>query len=163
MNNNKPNIVGSVLVAGNVSFGEGVTLFHGASLRGDWSAITIGNHSNVQDNATVHCDENIPTIIGERVTIGHNAVVHSANVGDNCIIGMGAILLNGCTIGKNCIIGAGTLIGQNKSIPEGSIVVGNPFRILKQCELSDIEHITKNAMKYVELGAKYQLDKNIKI
>ena len=153
---NNPVKVGSVFVAGNVTFGEGVTLFHGASLRGDWSTISIGKNSNVQDNATVHSDSNIPTVVGECVTIGHNAIVHSANVGDNCLIGMGAILLNGCVIGKNSIIGAGTLIGQNKVIPEGSMVVGNPYRILKECSEADIENITKNALKYVELGKKYQ-------
>ncbi|MEG1805196.1 MAG: gamma carbonic anhydrase family protein [Clostridia bacterium] len=151
----KPNIVGSVFVAGDVFFGENVTLFHGASIRGDWSTISIGDNSNIQDNATVHCDENLPTTIGKCVTVGHNAIVHSAQIGDNCVIGMGAILLNGCVIGENCIIGAGTLIGQRKVIPNGSVVVGNPYRILKECSEDDIKGITKNALEYVELGKKY--------
>lgn len=156
----KPNVIGSVFISGDVEFGENVSLFHGASLRGDWAKISIGNNSNVQDNATVHCDTGLPTIIGDYVTVGHNAIVHSAKIGNNCVIGMGAILLNGCVIEENCVIGAGTLIGQRKVIPSGSVVVGNPYRILKQCSDEDIKSIRENAEEYAELGKKYQ--QNIK-
>ncbi len=151
----KPNIIGNVFIAGDVEIGENVSFFHGASIRGDVGKISIGNCSNVQDNATVHCNGIIPTIIGDYVSIGHNAVVHSANIGNNCIIGMGAILLNGCEIGENCIIGAGAVITQNKKIPQSSIVVGNPCKILKSCTSEDILEIKRNAETYMELGENY--------
>lgn len=150
-----PKTVGSVFVSGNVTFGEKVTLFHGASIRGDWGKISIGDYSNVQDNCTIHCSPNLNTTIGNYVSIGHNAVVHSATVGDNTIIGMGAIILNNAKIGKNCIIGAGSVIGQNKVIPDNSVVIGNPFKILRQVTDEEIEHNRNNAVSYAKLGETY--------
>lgn len=151
----KPNIIGDVLVLADVEIGENVSLFHGASIRGDEAKITIGDNSNIQDNATIHCDKGLETKIGNYVTVGHNAIVHSATIGDNTIIGMGAIVLNGAKIGKNCIVGAGALVGQRKEVPDNTIVIGNPFKILRQVSEKDIEGIKKNAEDYVKLGEKY--------
>ena len=108
--------------------------------------ITIGNGSNVQDNATVHSEAKTPVSIGANVTIGHNAVVHGATVEDNVIIGMGAIVLDGAVIGRDTIIGAGAVIGGGKVIPAGSVVVGNPFKILRETRPEEVKHITENAI-----------------
>lgn len=150
-----PKIIGNVFISGNVTFGEKVTLFHGASLRGDLGTISIGNYSNIQDNCSIHCAPNLNTVIGNYVTVGHNAVVHSANIGDNTVIGMGSIILNNAVVGKNCIVGAGTLIGQGKVIPDNSIVIGNPFRFLRSTTEDDIVRNRQNALEYVDLGENY--------
>lgn len=142
-------------VSGDVTLGDECNVWPGASIRGDRSAIVIGERSNVQDNATIHSEHTSFVRIGKGVTIGHNAVVHGAVVEDNVIIGMGAIVLDGATVGKNSIIGAGAVIGGGKVIPEGSIVVGNPFRILRQTTEAEIENIKKNADEYVSAGKEY--------
>lgn len=152
----KPTVVGSVFMYGDITLGENVTLFHGASLRADEGTIKIGNCSNVQENCSLHVDLNHNLNIGDCVTIGHNAVVHGCTVKDNVIIGMGAIILNDAVIGKNSIIGAGAVIGQGKVIEEGSIVVGNPYKVIRKCSEKDIEQILNNAKGYVKLGEKYK-------
>ncbi len=142
-------------VSGNVVLGEGSSVFPGASVRGDMAAITLGKCSNVQDNATLHTTEGIELVVGDYVTVGHNAVLHSARVGDNTIIGMGAIVLDGAVVGKNCIIGAGCVIAPGKHVPDGSIAVGNPFRILRELRDSDIAANRKNAEEYVMLSRRF--------
>lgn len=142
-------------VSGSVTLGEDVSLWPGASVRGDRSSITIGSGSNVQDNATVHSEAKTPVVIGKNVTVGHNAVVHGARIEDNVIIGMGAIVLDGTVIGSNSIIGAGAVIGGGKVIPAGSVVVGNPFKILRETRAEEIEHIAENAKEYVLAAKEY--------
>ncbi len=142
-------------ISGEVSVGDDCSFWPGASVRGDRSSITIGHSSNVQDNATVHSEAATPVTLGNYVTVGHNAVVHGATVGDNVIIGMGAIVLDGAVIGKNTIIGAGAVIGGRKVIPEGSVVVGNPFKILREVTEAEIAHITENATEYVAAAREY--------
>ncbi len=143
-------------VSGDVSLGDGVSLWPGASVRGDRSAIVIGKGSNVQDNATVHSEAAYPVTIGANVTVGHNAVVHGATVGDNTIVGMGAIILDGTVVGSGCIIGAGAVIGGRKNIPARSVVVGNPYRILREATDDDVARNAKNAEEYAEAAAKYK-------
>ena len=142
-------------VSGDVTVGDDCSFWPGASVRGDRSAITIGSGSNVQDNATIHSEAESPVKIGKNVTIGHNAVVHGATVENNVIIGMGAIILDGAVIGENTIIGAGTVIGGRKIIPAGSVVVGNPFRIVREVKPDEIKAITENAKEYVLAAKKY--------
>lgn len=142
-------------VVGDVVLGENVSIWCGAVLRGDLNAIYVGDNSNVQDNATLHIANNNKVIIGQNVTIGHNAVVHGASIGDNTLIGMGAIILDNVVIGKNCIIGAGTLITSNKVIPDNSVVVGNPFKIIKQTTPEQVKMIADNADEYVKLSKEF--------
>ena len=106
-------IAEGAVVKGNVQMGEDVSIWYNATVRGDSAEIKIGDRTNVQDNAVIHVDTHYPTTIGNGVTIGHGAIVHGCTVGDNTLIGMGAIVLNGASIGENCIIGAGALVTQN--------------------------------------------------
>lgn len=138
-------------VIGDVTIGEGSSIWYGAVARGDMSYITIGKCTNIQDNATVHVDTNLPCEIGDYTTIGHNAVVHGCKVGNNCLIGMGAILLNGAVIGDNCIIAAGSLITEGAVIPPNSLVMGSPGKVRREVTKEDIETVRQNAVRYEEL------------
>ena len=142
---------GSVIV-GDVTIGENTSIWYNAVLRADADKINIGKYSNIQDNATVHVDKGFPVNIGDNVTIGHGAIIHGCSIDDNCIIGMGAIVLNGAKIGRNCIIGAGTLVPGGKEIPDGSVAFGNPVKIHRQVTEDDIAHIQENALEYISLA-----------
>lgn len=153
----KPNIdkdafvAESAYVIGNVTLGEGSSIWYGAVARGDIAPITIGKFSNIQDNATVHVETSIPTFIGDYTVVGHNAIVHGCTVGNNCLIGMGSIILNGAVIGDNCIIGAGSMVTENKTIPPNSMVIGIPGKVVRQVTEEEVAKIKKNALRYNEL------------
>ena len=142
-------------IAGSVEVGDNVSIWPGASLRGDEDYIKIGNDTNIQDNATVHVSENFHVEIGNGVTIGHNAIVHGCIIRDNVMIGMGATVLDGAIIGSGSIIGAGALISGGKIIPENSIVVGNPYKIIRESGEKDFTYITSNTKTYVILAKEY--------
>lgn len=144
-------IADSADVIGDVTIDEGSSIWYNAVVRGDIESIKIGKYTNIQDNATVHTETNIPTEIGDYSVIGHNAVVHGCKVGDNCLIGMGAIVLNGSVIGDNSIIGAGSVITEGKIIPPNSLVVGVPGKILRELTEVEIGEIKKNALRYYDL------------
>ena len=158
----KPEIHESAYVApnativGSVKVGAQSTIWPGAVLRADEDDIVMGERSNVQDNAVVHQSVGLPAIIGDDVTIGHLANVHGCKIGNNVLIGMGAIVLDGAVIEDNVLVGAGALVAPNKTIPSGSLVVGNPGRIIRQLTEKEIEGIRKNAAEYVALGEAYQ-------
>lgn len=158
----KPEIHESAYVApgativGSVKIGAQSTIWPGAVMRGDEDEIVMGDRSNVQDNAVVHESIDLPTIIGNDVTIGHLANVHGCKIGNNVLIGMGAIVLDGAVIEDNVLVGAGALVAPNKTIPSGSLVVGNPGRIIRQLSEKEIDGIRKNAAEYVALGEAYQ-------
>lgn len=143
-------------LAGDVTLGEGANIWCGACIRGDFAPVRIGKGTNVQDNATVHVGYGVPAVIGEGVTVGHNAVVHGCTVGNNVLVGMGAVILDGAKIGDDCIIGAATLIPQNKEIPAGSVVYGNPFRIVRPITEKEREGNRLNAQAYEMLAQKYR-------
>lgn len=143
-------IAQGAVVYGDVSLGEKSSIWYHAVVRGDDGRISIGKYSNIQDNCTVHLDEGHEVKIGDYVTVGHGAIAHGCSIGNNCLIGMGAIVLNGAVIEDNCMIGAGTLITQNKVIPEGSMVIGRPGKIIRQLTEEEKESITKNALHYAE-------------
>ena len=142
-------------VAGDVTLGDNANVWCGACIRGDIAPVSIGKNTNVQDNATIHVGHNAPAILGDGVTVGHNAVVHGCTVGNGVLIGMGAVILDGAKIGDDCIIGAATLIPQNKEIPAGSVVYGNPFRIVRSVTEEEKEGIRANAQAYIRLSAAY--------
>ena len=151
----KPNIDPSVFVAkgavvlGDVTIAKDCSIWYNATVRSTESYIAIGEGTNVQDNAVIHVDYNHPTIIGSYVTIGHGAIVHGCMIEDNTLIGMGAIILNGARIGKNCIIAAGALVPQNKEIPDNSLVMGSPGKIVRQVTEEEIQKNRKNAENYI--------------
>lgn len=149
-------IADGAVVMGNVSVGEESSIWFHSTIRADRNAIVIGSRSNIQDNAVVHVDEDFPVHIGDHVTIGHSAVVHGCCIGDNTLVGMGAIILNGARIGKNCVIGAGALVTQNMLIPDNSLVIGCPGKVVRQVTEEECQANQHNAAEYVEVSRHYK-------
>lgn len=144
------------IIKGNVTIGEDTGVWYNATIRGDSNRIVIGSRTNVQDNAVVHVSTGYSVNIGDDVTIGHGAIVHGCTIGNNTLIGMGAIILNGAVIGDHCMIGAGALVTQNMQIPDGSLAFGNPAKIIRNLTKDEMEENTNNAFRYVK-AAKAQL------
>lgn len=144
-------------IIGNVSIGEYANIWFNAVLRGDVQPITIGQYTNIQDNCTVHVWYEFPTTIGDYVTVGHGAILHGCTIANNCLIGMGAIILNYAEIGENCIIGAGTLIPERKKIPPNSLVMGSPGKVVRQVSPEEIEAIRQSAIIYAQDAKEYML------
>lgn len=142
-------------IIGGVELGAGSSVWYGAVLRADVAPIKVGRASSIQDNAVVHCDPGVPALIGDNVTVGHGAIIHSASVGNNTLIGMGATVLSGAVIGENCIVGAGALVLENAAVPPGSLVVGVPGRVVRRLGPEQIEKIAASARHYVELSKNY--------
>lgn len=142
-------------VSGEVYIGKDVFILPFASIRGDMNAIYIGEGSNIQDNAVVHVTDTLPTKIGDYVTVGHGAILHGCSVGNNVLIGMGAIVLDGAQIEDNVLVAAGTLIPPRKRIPSGSLVVGNPYKIVRTLSEEEVQGIKENALDYIKLKDKY--------
>lgn len=142
-------------VIGDVVLGENSSVWFGAVLRGDNATITIGARSNVQDNAVLHTDPGLPLILGEGVIIGHQVMLHGCEIGDNSLIGIGATVLNHAKIGKNCIIGAHALVTEGKVIPDNSMVVGMPGRVIRTLDDAQVQMLRMNAQVYVHHAARY--------
>ena len=138
----------SAQVIGHVVLGPNSSVWFGAVMRGDNEALTLGAGANVQDQAVVHSDIGYPVHIGANVTIGHSAIVHGCKIGDGSLIGMGAIIQNGAVIGKGCLIGAGALVTEQKVIPDGSLVVGTPGRVVRQLDDQVIAGLLQSAQIY---------------
>lgn len=153
---NKPFIAPNASVMGNVTFGEDVSVWYGAVIRADVEAIIIGDRSNIQDTAVLHADLGDPTIIGKDVTVGHGAIVHGATVGDGSLIGMRATVLNRAKIGKNCIIGACALVTEGMVIPDNSLVVGIPAKVIKQISEQQAQQLPLGAFHYVEMAERHE-------
>mgnify|MGYP001025580357 FL=1 len=143
-------ISASALLSGDITLAEDASIWHHATLRADDGPIRIGRGSNVQDNAVLHMDPGGEVVLGEYVTVGHGAIVHGCSVGDNTLIGMGAILMNHARIGCNCIIGAGTLVTQGMEIPDNSLVMGSPGRVRRMVTEEEVRTSRRNAEHYVE-------------
>ena len=143
-------------VIGDVTIGAGSSVWFGAVVRGDFQPITIGQNTNIQDNATIHVMRDVPVHIGTNVLIGHNAVVHCSRVGDNTLIGMGSIVMGYSEIGENVVIGAGTFLPQHKKIPSNSLVYGNPAQIVRALRDDEIEALQEAAENYANLGVEYK-------
>ena len=162
----KPRDEGAAFVApnatvlGDVVLGPGSTVWYGAVLRGDDGTLTLGENTNVQDNAVLHCDPGGGVTLGRNVTVGHSALVHGCTVGDGSLIGMHATLLNHCVVGKNCIIGAGALVPEGMVIPDGSVAVGVPAKIIKQVSDAQVQANLHNAAHYVEHGKLHAAELN---
>ena len=141
---------GAVII-GEVTLGKRVSIWYNAVVRGDIAPITIGDNSNIQECSVLHVDHDTPILLGEGVTVGHGAILHGCRIGDNSLVGMGAIVLGGAVIGKNCIIGAGALVTQNTIIPDNSLVLGSPARIKRSLTEEEIQANRHNAEEYTAL------------
>jgi carbonic anhydrase/acetyltransferase-like protein (isoleucine patch superfamily) len=142
-------------VIGDVKIGEGSSVWYGAVIRGDIEDIVVGKYSNIQDNASVHTETDIPTRIGDYTVVGHNAIIHGCTLGDNTLVGMGAIILNNAVIGDNCIIGAGTVVTEGKKIPDNSMVIGIPGKVVREVTEEEKKAIRDNAVRYNSLYKKH--------
>ncbi len=142
-------IAPDAVLIGRVRLLKNASVWFGCVLRGDTDWITVGENSNIQDNSVIHADMGQPTEIGANVTVGHRAIVHAAFIGDNTLIGMGATVLNRARVGKNCLIGAHALIGEDKVIPDGSLVLGAPGRVVRELSEAEIMRLKMSAEGYV--------------
>ncbi|WP_432053589.1 gamma carbonic anhydrase family protein [Streptomyces sp. bgisy022] len=147
-------------VIGDVTLHERASVWYGAVLRGDVERITVGAHSNIQDNCTLHADPGFPVTVGQRVSVGHNAVVHGATVGDDCLVGMGATVLNGAVIGEGSLVAAQALVPQGMRVPPGSLVAGVPAKVRRELTAEERAGLTLNGTLYTELAKAHgeQLD-----
>ena len=143
-------VADSARVIGDVYLGHQANVWFGAVIRGDNERIHIGDYSNVQENSVIHTDAGIEVKIGNYVTIGHLAMLHGCEVGDNSLIGIGAVVLNNAKIGKNCIIGANALIPEGKIIPDNSVVMGSPGKVVKTLDESAEARLKMSALHYAE-------------
>jgi carbonic anhydrase/acetyltransferase-like protein (isoleucine patch superfamily) len=143
------------VLIGKVRLMKGASVWFGAVLRGDNDWITVGEDSNVQDHSIIHADPGLPVTIGRGVTVGHRVIVHSASVGDNCLIGMGAILLNGASIGNNCLVGAGALVTEGKSFEDGKLILGSPAKAMRDLTPEQVAGIGTSAEIYVKNAERY--------
>jgi carbonic anhydrase/acetyltransferase-like protein (isoleucine patch superfamily) len=148
-------IAPNATVIGQVELADEASVWFGAVMRGDSDKITIGNRTNIQDGAIIHVDPGVPATLGNNVVIGHAAIVHGAEVKDGSLIGMRATLLNRVVVGKGCIVGANALVTEGTVIPDGSLVLGSPAKVVRQLKPEEQEKIIKNAAHYAELGKKY--------
>ncbi|QNP48087.1 gamma carbonic anhydrase family protein [Diaphorobacter aerolatus] len=149
-------IADSAQVLGNVSLGEDASVWFGAVIRGDTDRITIGAGSNIQDASVLHADHGTPLVIGAHVTVGHQVMLHGCTIGDETLIGIGAVVLNGAKIGRNCLVGAGSLVTEGKEFPDGSMILGSPARVVKQLSPEQIEGLRKSAQHYVENARRFK-------
>ncbi|MBE3638611.1 gamma carbonic anhydrase family protein [Mangrovicoccus algicola] len=141
---------------GRVVLGEGASVWFGATLRGDNETITVGAGSNVQENCVLHTDMGFPLEIGPDCTIGHKAMLHGCTIGAQSLIGMGATVLNGARIGRNCLIGAGALIPEGREIPDGSLVMGMPGKVVRALEAEQIDGLLASARAYAARMRRYR-------
>ena len=142
-------------VMGQVKLGKNVNIWYGATVRGDVAPITIGDGTNIQEGATVHCDGGVPNDIGANITIGHGAIVHGRSVGDGSLIGMGAVLLGSSVVGKNCLIAARALVTEGAVIPDNSVVMGIPGKVVKQVTEEQLKSMHKNTAHYIALAKQH--------
>lgn len=163
-----PNIDPSAYVAetavliGGVTIGKQSSVWFHVVIRADDEPIIIGDGSNIQDGSIMHIDPGYPTVLGNYVTVGHRAVVHGAEIGNNVLISMGAIILTGARIGENSIIGAGALVTEQAVIPPNSVVMGIPGRVVKPVTDEQIERIRKTAESYIERGKVYKQSRGLR-
>ena len=149
-------IADGAAVIGSVRIGNDVSIWFGAVVRGDTGTIDIGDATNIQDGSVIHCDERHAAVIGRGVTVGHRAVLHGCTVGDESLIGIGAVILNGAVIGRNCIVGAGALVLENARIPDGSVALGSPAKVVRPVTPDQIAEIRDSAAHYVSALRAYR-------
>jgi len=148
-------VASNAVVRGDVVLGAGVNIWFGVTIRGDLARITLGPRVNIQDGSIVHTDYDVPMDIEEGVVIGHAAVVHGRRIGKGTLIGMGARLLSSCEIGQDCLIAAGSLVTEGRRIPDRSVVMGMPGKIVREIKPEELEHTKEINAHYLELAQRY--------
>jgi carbonic anhydrase/acetyltransferase-like protein (isoleucine patch superfamily) len=143
-------------VIGRVILKKNASVWWGSTLRGDNDPIVVGENSNIQDGSVLHTDLGSPLTIGANVTVGHLVMLHGCDIGDGSLIGIGSVVLNGAKIGKNCLIGAKALIGEGKVIPDNSVVMGAPGRVVRELSPEHAERVALGALHYVENWKRYR-------
>jgi carbonic anhydrase/acetyltransferase-like protein (isoleucine patch superfamily) len=141
---------------GDIRIGRNAGFWFGVVIRGDNEPITIGADTNVQEHTVMHTDPGFPLTIGEGCTIGHRALLHGCSIGDNSLIGMGAIVLNGARIGRNSLVGAGALVTENKVFPDNSLIVGSPAKVIRVLDEAAIERLRGSAAHYVANAKRFK-------
>ncbi len=144
----------SAVVIGDVKLGHDSSVWPGTVIRGDMAEITIGDGTNIQDCCQLHTGR-LKLTVGNSVTVGHGAILHSCDIGSNTLVGMGAIILDAAEVGENCMVGAGTVIPAGKVIPSGSVVIGNPYKVVRQITPEDKKYIEKACEDYISLAKLY--------
>lgn len=142
-------------VIGKVTLGEDSGIWFGCVLRGDNERIMIGARTNVQEHCVMHTDMGFPLDIGEGCTIGHRAMLHGCSIGDNSLVGIGAIVLNGAKIGRNCLVGAGALVTEGKEFPDNSLIIGSPARAVRTLDDKAVQALRDSAAHYVENARRF--------
>ena len=143
-------------VMGSVTLGADASVWFGATIRGDTEHIRIGEGSNIQDGSVLHADHGQPLTIGKHVTVGHMVMLHGCTIGDESLIGIGAVVLNGAKIGRNCLVGAGSLVTEGKEFPEGSMIMGTPAKVVRQLTPEQIEGLRQSARHYIDNARQYK-------
>jgi carbonic anhydrase/acetyltransferase-like protein (isoleucine patch superfamily) len=149
-------VAAGAVVVGDVTLGEQASVWFNAVLRGDVAAIRIGKRTNIQDGAVLHADEGFPCLLGDNVTVGHNATVHGCRIEDNVLIGMGSVIMNGVVVGRDSIVGVGAVVTEGTQIPPGSLVLGVPAKVRRPLEADDRARIAHAAAHYVENAKRYR-------
>ncbi len=149
-------IADNAQVMGAVSLAANTSVWFGAVIRGDTETISIGEGSNIQDLAVIHADNRMPVVVGKHVTVGHQVMLHGCTIGDESLIGIGAVVLNGVRIGKNCLVGAGSLVTEGKSFPDGSMIMGSPAKLVRELSPEQIEGLRASARHYIENAKRYR-------
>src|SRR6266436_7135321 len=148
-------IATGAVVVGDVELGDFSSVWYNAVLRGDINRIVIGHHTNIQDNSVLHLESDLPCLVGSYVTVGHGAIVHACTVGDETLIGMRSVILDGAVIGRQCLIGAGALVTPRTQIPDGSLVLGAPAKVVRPLRDEEKAGLKASAERYVANAAYY--------
>ena len=149
-------VADSAQVIGAVTLGPDASVWFGTVVRGDTEYITIGAGSNIQDASVLHADHGMPLVVGERVTVGHQVMLHGCTIGDESLIGIGAVILNGAKIGKHCLVGAGALVTEGKEFPDGSMILGSPAKVVRQLSPEQIEGLRRSAQHYIDNAQRFR-------
>ena len=149
-------VADSAQVIGQVALAQDARVWFGVVIRGDTETISVGKGSNIQDMSVLHADVGMPLTIGEGVTVGHKVMLHGCTIGDNSLVGIGAVVLNGAKIGNNCLVGAGSLVTEGKEFADGSLIVGSPARVVRQLSPEQIEGLRHSAQHYVNNASLYR-------
>ena len=148
----------SAEVIGNVELGENASVWPGCVLRGDCEAIRVGANTNIQDLSVLHADFGIPLVLGDNVSVGHQAMLHGCTVGDGSLIGIQAVVLNGAKIGKGCLVGAGAVVTEGKEFPDNSLILGAPAKVVRTLTEQDLNRLLASADNYATRGQRYKTD-----
>lgn len=149
-------VADSAEVIGDVVLGDSVGVWFGVVIRGDTESIRVGSRTNLQDLSVLHADVGMPLTIGQGVTVGHKAILHGCTVGDDCLIGIGAVVLNGAKIGKGCLVGAGALVTEGKEFAEGSLIIGSPAKVVRILTPEELQRLRLSADHYAANAQRFK-------